>query len=226
MKRFSLYALAVSLIVVAVIAQERFDVKVRSYFFSGYTGDSAALQQGMKICEEALATNPKNAEALEWHGTGVYYQAFQAFREGDQQKGMELAQRGTKEMDDAVALAPDHLGVRIPRGAFLLTSSRFVPDPTIAHGMIEKGLSDLEEAYSIQQPYLAKLATHPKGELFIGLADAYSRLGQQDKAEEWFKRIAIDLKGTPYADSANLWLQTRSLPPEKAGCLGCHVGPL
>jgi tetratricopeptide (TPR) repeat protein len=213
-----------ALMVVVAIAQERFDEKVRNYFFSGYTGDNAALLKGMKICEEALAANPKNAEALVWHGSGVYYQALQAFRQGDQEKGMELARQGTKEMDDAVTMAPDHLGVRIPRGAFLLTSSRFVPDPDVARGMIQKAVSDLEKAYAIQEPQLAKLGTHPKGELYIGLGDAYSRLGQQDRAAEWFKRITVELKGTAYESSANLWLQTRSLPPGKAGCIGCHTG--
>jgi tetratricopeptide (TPR) repeat protein len=225
MKRLSAYVIVVVVVVVAVaIAQERFDYKVRTYFFSGYAGDNAALQKGMKICEDALATDPKNAEALVWHGSGVYYQAFQAFQQGDQQKGVELARRGTKEMDDAVTMAPDDLGVRIPRGAFLLTSSHSVGDPTVARGMIEKGISDFERAYAIQEPNLAKMGVHPKGELFIGLADGYSRLGQPEKAEEWFKRIATEMKGTPYGASANLWLQTKSLPPEKAGCFGCHTG--
>jgi tetratricopeptide (TPR) repeat protein len=225
MKRLSGYAIVVLVLVVAVaIAQERFDYKVRSYFFAGYAGDNAALQKGMKICEDALATDPKNAEALVWHGSGIYYQAFVAFQQGDQQKGMELAQRGGKEMDDAVAMAPDSLGVRIPRGAFLLTSSHFVGDPGIAKGMIAKGISDLERAYAIQEPNLSKMGVHPKGELFIGLADGYSRLGQQNKAEDWFKRIATEMKGTPYEASADLWLRTRSLAPEKAGCIGCHTG--
>lgn len=209
---------------VVALAQERFDKKVRSYFFAGYTGDKDALAQGMKICDDALAVDPKNAEAMVWHGTGVYYQAFQAFQEGDPRRGTELAVRGMKEMDDAVAQAPDNLGVRIPRGAFLLTSSRFVPDPDVAKGMVQKGVSDFEKAYSIQEPNLAKLPTHPKGELLIGLADGYSRLGQQEKAEEWFQRIKAELKDTPYEASANLWLQSKSLPAQKAGCLGCHTG--
>jgi tetratricopeptide (TPR) repeat protein len=225
MKRLPAYAIVVLVIVAVVaIAQERFDYKVRNYFFSGFAGDHAALQKGMKICEDALAADPKNAEALVWHGAGVYFEASQAFQQGDRQKGTELAQLGAKEMDDAVAMAPDDVGVRIPRGAVMLTSSRFVTNQAIARGMIEKGISDMERAYAIQESSLAKMGTHPKGELFIALADGYSRLGQQDKAEEWFKRIATEMKGTPYGASANLWLQTKSLPPEKAGCFGCHTG--
>ena len=209
--------------VLALIAQEGFDYKVRRYFFAGYTGDAAALEKGMEICNQALAANPKNAEALVWHGSGVYYQSFGAFQNGDLAKGRELAQRGMKEMDDAVALSPNNLNVRIPRGAFLLTSSRYVPDAGIARGMVEKGLGDFEKAYSVQGPDLSKLGTHPHGELLIGLADGYSRLGQQDKAEQWFKRIKTEMKNTAYEDSANLWLEKKALPPRQAGCIGCHV---
>jgi hypothetical protein len=222
MKKWFIYLTLICCVL--AVAQERFDFKVRRYFFAGYTGDNAALETGMKICEEALAADPKNSAALVWHGSGVYYRGFQAFQQGDQQKGMELARQGMKEMDQAVAEAPENLGVRIPRGAFLLTSSHFVPDPVVAKGMIEKGVSDFEKVYALQEPNLAKLPMHSKGELLIGLADGYSRLGQQDKAEGWFKRIAAELKGTAYEDSANLWLQNKSLPARQAGCLGCHVG--
>ncbi len=94
-----------------------------------------------------------------------------------------------KEMDDAVAIAPENLGVRIPRGATLLTISRFLDDPNRTQPLIQKGLSDFEKAYSVQGPDLSKLGIHPRGELMIGLADGYSRLGDQEKASAWFDRI-------------------------------------
>jgi len=106
-----------------LMSQERFDFKVRNYFFAGFAGDTASLEKGLKICEDALAADPKNAQALVWHGSGVFFQAGQAFQKGDSQNGMELWQRGLKEMSDAVALDPDALAVVIPRGAVLLTAS-------------------------------------------------------------------------------------------------------
>src|SRR5215469_16699096 len=179
--------LMVAMAAVAVLAaQDRFDLKVRNYFFAGFAGDANSLQQGMKMCEEALATDPKNAEALVWHGTGVLFAAGQAFRTGDQQKGGELWQRGLKEMDDAVELAPDNIAVRIPRGAVLLNASHYLPGPEMARPLIEKGVSDFEKAYDLQAPQLASLGTHPRGELLIGLADGYSRLGNQERAYVWF----------------------------------------
>jgi hypothetical protein len=229
---FILGALAAALVTTQVAAlalaqaasDTRFDYKIRSYFFSGYTGDNAALDKGMKICEDLLARDPKNAEALVWHGTGIYFQGVNAFRKGDAQAGGQLVQRGMKEMDQAVVLAPDNLGVRIPRGAFLLTASRNVPDPAIARSLVERAVSDLEKAYQVQQSQLDKLGTHPKGELLLGLADGYTRLGQAEKAQPMIDRILAEMKGSRYEASANLWNEKKSLPANQAGCIGCHVG--
>src|SRR5215472_17505263 len=109
--------------VLLVFGQERFDLKVRTYFFTGFQGNQAALDKGMKITEDALAADPQNAEALVWHGAGVSFKSGQAFATGDAQKGMELWRQGMAEMDKAVALAPDKVGVRIPRGASLLATT-------------------------------------------------------------------------------------------------------
>lgn len=205
-------------------SQDRFDLRVRNDFFAGFAGDAAALERGMKVCEDLLAGDPKNAEALVWHGAGVLYEAGQAFRDNDQQKGGELWQRGLKEMDNAAELAPDDLGVRIPRGAVLLTASRYLPNAEMARPLVEKGVADFEKAYDLQAPRLADLGTHPRGELLIGLADGYSRLGNQERAYVWFERIQKEMKGTPYEKSATQWFASKSLAPAQAGCLGCHTG--
>jgi tetratricopeptide (TPR) repeat protein len=204
-------------------SQERFDLKVRTFFFAGFGGDTASLEKGMKMCEDALAENPKNAEAMVWHGSGLYFESGQAFRAGDTQKGMQLFQRGIQEMDDAVAISPDGIGVRIPRGAVLLTGSRQMA-PDMAKPLVEKAVADFERAYEIQGPDLSGLGTHPRGELMIGLADGYNRLGNAEKAQEWFERIQKELPGTPYAKSAGTWLETKTLTPAQSGCLGCHAG--
>ncbi len=204
-------------------AQDRFDYKVRNYFFAGFSGDAVSLDKGMKICEETLAADPKNPEAMVWHGAGLFYRAGDAFQKGDQENGVALWARGLKEMDDAVTLAPNDLGVRIPRGAVLLTGSRYTP-PERARPLIEKGVTDFEMAYQAQGPVFDTLGTHPRGELMIGLADGYSRLGNQEKARQWFERLQKDLKGTPYEKSAALWLENKSLPLAQAGCLSCHTG--
>lgn len=207
-----------------LLSQERFDYKVRKDFFAGFSGDAASLDKGMKVCEEALAADPQNAEALVWHGSGLFFESGQAFQKGDMQKGGELWARGLKEMDDAVAMAPDQLGVIIPRGAVLLTATHYVPNPEMSKPLIEKAIGDFEKAYQIQAPGFDKLGAHPRGELMIGLADGYSRLGNEEKAQQWFEKIETSLPGTPYAKSASTWLETKTLTPAQAGCLGCHNG--
>jgi tetratricopeptide (TPR) repeat protein len=207
----------------ALASQDRFDMQVRNYFFAGLAGDAASLQKGMKFCEDILAKDPKQPEALVWHGMGLVGQSREAFKKGDQQNGASLWQRGLDEMDQATAIAPNDLGVRIVRGAVLLIASQYVSSEA-AHPLIEKGLSDYEKAYSVQGPDLSHLGTHKSGELMIGIADAYARLGQPDQAQQWFERIQKDLPNTPYAQSAAIWLETKTLTPRQAGCLGCHTG--
>src|SRR3984957_11555788 len=207
----------------ALLSQDRFDFKVRNYFFAGMAGEAPSLQKGMKICEEILAKDPKQPEALVWHGTGLIQESREAFQKGDQQNGAALWQRGLDEMDQAEAMAPNDLGVRIVRGSVLLIASQYLPTEA-AQPIIQKGLSDYEKAYSVQGPDLTRLGPHKSGELMIGMADAYARLGQQDKAQQWFERIQKDLPGPPYANSPATWLETKTPAPRQAGCLGCHTG--
>ena len=204
-------------------AQERFDLKVRQDFFAGFAGNQDALNHGMKACEDALAADPKNAEAMVWHGSGVLFEAGQYFQTGDQQKGMEFWTRGLKEMQTAVDLQPDRVAVRIPRGAVLLSSSHYVPE-SMAKPLIETGLSDYARSYEIQKDDLPKLGTHSEGELLFGLAEGYSRAGNQEKATEFFEKIRADLPNTEYAKRADLWMETKSLPVNRTRCVGCHAG--
>jgi tetratricopeptide (TPR) repeat protein len=203
-------------------AEVRFDIKVREDFFAGLAGDAERLARGMKICETVLASNPKDADALVWHGAGIYFQAGQAFRSGNQAKGMELWTRGMKEMQTAVELAPDDPGTRIPRGATLLAGSRFMPE-AMAQPLLKDALGDYEHIYELQKPYFATIGTHPRGELLFGLAEGYSRFGNAEKAQLYFERIKSDLPNTLYAKRADLWLSTKSLPANQTGCVGCHV---
>src|ERR1051326_6901329 len=52
-------------------ATTRFDFLVREDFFAGMAGNREAFNRAMKVCEDALAKNPKHAEAMVWHGSGL-----------------------------------------------------------------------------------------------------------------------------------------------------------
>jgi hypothetical protein len=64
-------------------APPRFDVEVRADFSRDSAATEMRLQNGMDACERARADNPKHAEALVWHGSGLAFQAGQAFLKGD-----------------------------------------------------------------------------------------------------------------------------------------------
>lgn len=203
-------------------ADERLDMKVRQDFFAGFGGDKAALDRGMAETEAVLKQDPRNAEAMVWHGTGVFSRAGAAFRSGDSETGQALFMKAMEEMDKAVDLAPDRVGVRIPRGAALMKSSLYMPDE-VGRPLLEKAVTDYEKALEIQKARLDQLGDHPKGELLFGLADSYARLGQTDKAQAMFERVAKEMNGTEYAKRASKWLTTKSLTKAESGCYGCHV---
>lgn len=206
---------------------ERFDLLVREDIFAGLAGDTARFDKGMKLTEETLAKNPNHAEALVWHGAGTFTRAGWTFQKGDLQKGGELWQKGLDEMAAAVKLAPNSVSVLIPRAAVLLEGSKYVPMPAQARELLEIAVNDYEKVLHLQtaQGYFQKLGTHARGELLIALASGWHRLGDQDKARNYFQRIMQELPGSSYAEQAKTWLETKTLPQSRNGrsCSGCHA---
>jgi hypothetical protein len=216
--------IAILLISVVCFGQDaavRFDHKVRNDYFAGFSGNKEAMERAIATTTEVLAKNPDHAEAMVWHGSGLFFQSGQAFQSGNQQKGMELYGKSQAMMDRAVELAPSSVGVRIPRGAVLLQATFGWPE-NIAKPLIEKGLSDYMKTYEIQKDRIDSLGTHPKGELLFGIADAHRRLGSEEKATEWFTMVTKMMPGTNYAKRADIYLTTKTLTPGQARCVGCH----
>ena len=223
MKRNTWFVAAVLVLIASQRpAAQRFDMAVRSDFFAGFAGNEARLKKGMDASEQALAENPKHAEALVWHGSGLAFQAGAAFQKGDMKTGGELWQRGMEEMNTAVTLAPDSVGVRIPRGAVLLQATMNMP-PAMAKPLLESALADYEHVLELQSSYFNTLGDHPKGELLFGLAEGYGRLGQPEKARMFFERLVKDAPTSGQTPKAKQWLTDGTLPKTQGlGCVGCH----
>ncbi len=199
----------------------RFDMQVRADFFAGFSGDEARFARAMTRCEDTLAIDPNHAEALVWHGSGLFAMAGAAFQKGDYQTGGELWGRGLGEMNKAVSLAPDDVAVRIPRGATLFEASRRVPDPKQTESLLRTAVEDYEHTLKLQQTTFAGLSDHAKGELLFGLADGWTRLGDKDKAEQYFKRLMAEAAKSGRTTYAKAWLDGD--PPKEPGrCVGCH----
>ena len=202
---------------------ERLELKVRADFFAGLEGDAVAFARAMKTCDDILATRPDDPEALVWRGSGRLWEAGLAYRKGDFQNGRALWDRALGEMDRAVAVAPDAIGVRIPRGAALLGAAPHVPDPAASRSLYERAAADYETTLRLQEPTLAKLSTHAREELFFGLADVQAHLGDKAKARSYFERLVRDCPDSQLVPYAQAWL-SGSPPDSRPRCAGCHSG--
>jgi tetratricopeptide (TPR) repeat protein len=203
---------------------DRFDTLVREDFFAGFAGDMEAFQRGMKACEEALAKNPKNAQALVWHGSGLNFEAKDSFMAGDFAMGRELQGQGEKEMNDAVEAAPDDVAVLIPRAATMLSAATHTPFPPVAQKDFQVAADDYEKVLRLQAGYFSGMPVHSRGELLGGLAEAWNGLGNAKKSRAYLQRMMKELPNTVYGKRAKEILAAPAAAgPIKSTCLSCHA---
>jgi tetratricopeptide (TPR) repeat protein len=206
----------------ALFAQERFDMVVRNDFFSGFSGNREALERAMKKSEAVLANNPKQAEAMVWHGSGTFFLSRTAVQNGDLPKAGELYQKGLAEMAAAVALQPDNVAVIIPRAAAVLTASHGVPGER-GKQLLQLGLAEYERVYRLQAAYFDRLNGHARGELLFGLAEGYLRMGDEPRARQWFEQLAaVEDPENGHLKQAQAYLESGNLAGTRT-CVGCHV---
>lgn len=205
----------------AAAEPERFDHLVRDDIFAGFKGDKDRLARGLKTCEDKLKQNPKHAEALVWRGAVRVFRSGALFGEGRMADGMTDWTGGLADMDEAVRLQPDNIGVRIPRAAVLTGASAGAP-PAMAKPLLEKLRGDMERSLKLHGDQWAEVGDHPKGEVRMGLAYAYRRLGQGDKAAEQLNKVIEELPGTRWAERAGEWLKAKPDAKLVHNCIGCH----
>jgi len=204
--------------------RKRFVDEVREAMFAGFRGKAESLEEAMRMCDAALREDPKNADALVWHGCGLVFQAGQAFRKGDAKVGSRLWTDGLAEVDRAVALEPERASVRIARAALLTSVARFDPDPEESARLLKTGVADYEKVRELQKPYFNMLSVHARGELYGGLAEGWYLLNDRDKVKAYHERMIRELPGSEYARRAQAWFDN----PDPKGkytpitCIGCH----
>jgi len=194
-------------------------------FFAGMMGNKVRLDRGMKYCEDLLAKNPKNAEALVWHGGGLLVRAVHAYTKGDDANGDKLWKTGIEEMNNAAALAPDNMKVKIGRSATLIgyAQSGWDPSDSQSRVLLESALLDYETVYRWQKPNFIRVPIHSRGELLFGLASGWSILGNDRKAREYLMLIQKECRKTPYEAEARRWLARKWPLVIQHDCIGCHV---
>ena len=209
----------------AVLAQQRFDFKVREDMFAGFDGDTAAFDRAMKLIADTLAADPDHAEALVWRGDGRLFLAGQAFQRGAISEGQASGgARHCRPGSRRVACSPTISRVRVPRAAGLLPFARGLrpfnrarsgpPDQDRHRRLRVRGGGQRARTG-------AGSSEHGRGELLGALADGWLQLGDVAKANVYLDRMSAELPGTPYARNAAL---RRADPAARVPltCLGCH----
>jgi tetratricopeptide (TPR) repeat protein len=205
----------------ADVTPPRFEDVVRADFFAGFRGDAARLQRGMELCETTLAADPEHAEALVWHGAGLVFLAGRAAAAQDPLTAQARMQQGWAEMDRAIAIAPDALGVMLVRAVTLSAAASRLRDRELARTALRSAVSGFERALTLQTPYFEQLPVHSRGELLAGLAEGYSRLGDAGKARRYLERMVSELPDSPYQARARAWLEDGAESGQLT-CLTCH----
>lgn len=220
----TVFALAAALLLAsAVPAQQtgRFDERVRDLFFSGFAGDPASLRRGMAIVEDVLEAYPDHAQALVWQASGWLFRSGQAFQQRDFGRGMSLFDKSVEQFSRAVSLAPDDVGVLIPRASSFLETARFVAHAPTRSMLLETAIGDFLKVHELQKPYFRSLATHSRGELLGAIADALWQMEERDRARVFLRRMVSELPASPYALAAQRQLD-RPGTTVRLTCLGCH----
>jgi len=201
----------------------RFDFSVREDFFAGLAGDEKALERAMKLCEQMLAKDPRNADALVWHGAGTYFRGGRMISSGDWQRGKELVVLGGREMDEAVALKPG-LETLIPRASVLMEAASHMQSKEYRDAALKKSVNDFEQVLKLDSANFAQHCEHDRGELLGNLAQGWYLLGDQDKARQYLTRMTTELKGSVYAVASAKVLETSPAPENvHLTCMGCHT---
>ena len=193
--------------------------------FDGIGGNADALKRGFDATSQIIAGNPNHAEALAWHGAATLFQSSTSANLSALER-IGFFQRGTKEMDSAVGLAPDNPSVRMARGTVLRILTPGMPRLGNVPGLIENARLDYQRLFDLQSDRLASLGTHRLGELLQGLGELNSRQGKTADAEKYYGMIQTMLQGTEYAARAAEWMQTKQpLPVARTACVSCHATP-
>jgi hypothetical protein len=197
---------------------------VRNQIFAAMDGDDAALERAEHACDDALRRSPDDAEALVMHGIATSVRSWRAFQAGDVAKGRAYWGRAQSEMDRAVALAPENVAVRIPRGATLFGVARGTEGTPLAHESLEKAVGDYEATLRIQGAAFDARPLHDRSELLWGLADGWQHLGDSARARTYYARLVQQCSPSPIAAAAQKRLDGDAAAARPSCKDGCHGG--
>lgn len=159
----------------------------RAYHNQGKAGDEDAVEKGFLYLDKALELDPSNALALAYRGSLWTMRGRDAWWPFTKMKHVE---KGIDELDKAVEIAPDDVGVRFLRGINSLNlPSMFKRLPT--------ALQDF--AYLLAHPGFSHFDAELQSTIYCWGGIAYKQDNQLSKANEYLQRaVAV----APDSDTA------------------------
>ena len=147
--------------------------------------------------------------------------AGRAFERGDLAGARAMAAEGMADMDRAIALEPNNIGVLVPRAAVLLAVARNQRDAARMRELAGQSAANFETALALRQNAFPNLGQHNRGEYLSGLAESWALAGNKETAEGYLRRILAELPNSVYAERATAklanWDDRRPL-----NCQSCH----
>jgi tetratricopeptide (TPR) repeat protein len=183
-----------------------FDRQVMVDFGKAAQGDEAARQRMLEACDRAIKAEGDNAEAIAWRGAARMFEAGTASEAGDFMAAMNHVNAALADLNKARELEPANPGVRVVAARMLLNLAKNHPIESMAKSYATQGIEDASAGLESLHENWDKQPSEVKGELLLGVAQAYDALGKPTMARDWFNRVIGAVPGTAWAKQAQDWL--------------------
>lgn len=183
-----------------------FEREVFADFIEASQGDAEARRRLLEKCESAIEADAEHAEAIAWRGAVKMFQAGTASESGDFRAAMQHTNDSLADLNRARELEPENPGVRMVAAQMLLSLAKYHPMENMAKGYAKQGVEDAKTALSSLYDNWDKQPTDVKGQLMLGVAEGYDKLGKVTEARDWFNRVIGAVPGTAWAEQAQAWL--------------------
>lgn len=183
-----------------------FERQVFADFIKAAQGDEDARQNLVAACERAIEADPKHAEAIAWRGATRMFEAGAASADGKFMAAMNHTNAALADLSKARELEPENPGVRMVAAQTLLNLARYHPIENMASGYAKQGIEDAKAALSKLYNNWDKQPADVKGQLMMGVAEGYDKLGKATEARDWCNRVIGAVPGTAWAQQAQDWI--------------------
>ncbi len=179
-----------------------FDRLVMADYVKAAGGDSAALERLLGACAEAIEVDAENAEALAWRGAARMFEAGAASDSGDMMAAMTHVNKALADLARAGSLEMDNPGVRIIAAQTLLVLAQNHPIEQMAKGYATQGIEHATAGLASLHGNWGAQPIALKGRLMSDVAAAHERLGEPNKARDWYNRVIGAVPGSVWAQQA------------------------